>query len=182
MALITRVSRLFRADVNAVLDRMEEPEILLKQAVREMEEALDKEQRQLRLLEINLKQLDSRRSDIEQRLASVNKELDLCFQSNNEVLARKLLKGMLESERYLEYLRRRQQEQQGAYQALNMRIDENRSRLESMRQKVALFSTPEMDEEQRGGMNETDFMRQFTVSEDDVEVAFLREKQRRAQS
>ena len=40
MALITRVSRLFQADLHAVLDRIEEPEVLLKQAVREMEEEL----------------------------------------------------------------------------------------------------------------------------------------------
>ena len=30
MALINRVSRLFTADFNAVLDRIEEPELLLK--------------------------------------------------------------------------------------------------------------------------------------------------------
>jgi phage shock protein A len=36
MALITRVSRLFRADVNAVLDRIEEPASLLRQAVLDM--------------------------------------------------------------------------------------------------------------------------------------------------
>ncbi len=40
MALITRVSRLFQADFHAVLDRIEEPEVLLRQAVREMEEEL----------------------------------------------------------------------------------------------------------------------------------------------
>jgi phage shock protein A len=182
MALITRVSRLFRADVNAVLDRVEEPEILLKQAVREMEEALDKDEQRLRLLGINLKQLDSRRSDIAQRLESVTEELDLCFMSNNEVLARNLLKSRLESERYLDYLRRTGEQQQDAYKALNARIDENRSRLESMRQKLELFSTPDMAKGQRGGMTETDFMGQFAVSEDDVELAFLREKQRRSQS
>ena len=38
MALISRVSRLFTADVHAVLDRIEEPEVLLKQAIREMED------------------------------------------------------------------------------------------------------------------------------------------------
>ena len=40
MALITRVSRLFQADFHAVLDRIEDPEALLRQAVREMEEEL----------------------------------------------------------------------------------------------------------------------------------------------
>ena len=38
MALINRVSRLFKADFNAVLDQIEEPEQLLKQAIRDMED------------------------------------------------------------------------------------------------------------------------------------------------
>ncbi|MES9848615.1 MAG: PspA/IM30 family protein, partial [Candidatus Thiodiazotropha sp.] len=60
MALITRVSQLFRADVNAVLDRMEEPEILLKQAVRDMEEALTKDDHRVKVIELELKQVASR--------------------------------------------------------------------------------------------------------------------------
>ena len=34
MPLINRVSRLFRADLHAVLDRIEEPDVLLRQAAR----------------------------------------------------------------------------------------------------------------------------------------------------
>ncbi|MEE8161016.1 MAG: PspA/IM30 family protein [Acidobacteriota bacterium] len=41
MAITNRIRRLFHADVNAVLDIIEEPEAILKQAIREMQEALD---------------------------------------------------------------------------------------------------------------------------------------------
>ncbi|OOZ38928.1 hypothetical protein BOW53_13550 [Solemya pervernicosa gill symbiont] len=50
MALINRVTRLFRADMHAVLDRIEEPEVLLRQSIREMEEALADDEQQLRQL------------------------------------------------------------------------------------------------------------------------------------
>jgi phage shock protein A len=40
MALLNRVSQLFKADFNAVLDQIEEPEQILKQAVRDMEDEL----------------------------------------------------------------------------------------------------------------------------------------------
>jgi phage shock protein A len=180
MALITRLSRLFRADFNAVLDRMEEPEILLKQALREMEEALAKDQQQVKWIELELKQLESRYHDIERRLKPVSEELDLCLESGNEALARTLLKRKLESSRYLDYLDRRREEQQEACQTLHRRIEENRSRLESMQQKAALFTRP--DEEAHPVWYEPDFRGQFTVTEDDVEIALLGEKQRRAQS
>ena len=45
MALITRVARLFRADFHAVLDRVEEPDILLRQAIREMEDDLARDEK-----------------------------------------------------------------------------------------------------------------------------------------
>jgi phage shock protein A len=182
MALITRVSQLFRADVNAVLDRMEEPEILLKQAIRDMEEALIKDDQRVKVIELELKQIVSRRSELEQRLDQVTEELDLCFDTGNEALARTLLKRKLESERYLDYLARKLREFQEAGETLKKRIDENRSRLESMRQKAELLTDSDSEESQRNTWNEQDFMHQFAVNEDDIELAFLREKQRRSQS
>ena len=49
MALINRMSRLFTADVHAVLDRIEEPDVLLRQAIREMEEALERSEHDVRM-------------------------------------------------------------------------------------------------------------------------------------
>ena len=92
MALITRVSRLFRADIHAVLDRMEEPELLLKQAVREMEQ-----------------QIAGRRHDLGQRLQETQEEMDLCFDTGNESLLRALLKRKLETERFAKFLDRKQE-------------------------------------------------------------------------
>ena len=43
MALINRVSRLFKADFHAVLDQLEEPEQILKQAIRDMEDDMQDE-------------------------------------------------------------------------------------------------------------------------------------------
>ena len=40
MELINRIARLFKADFHAVLDQIEEPEALLRQAIRDMEDEL----------------------------------------------------------------------------------------------------------------------------------------------
>ncbi|MGH8626524.1 MAG: PspA/IM30 family protein [Gammaproteobacteria bacterium] len=50
MALITRVARLFRSDLHVVLDRVEEPEVLLRQAIREMEEELSSDEQRIKLM------------------------------------------------------------------------------------------------------------------------------------
>ena len=62
MALITRVSRLFQADFHAVLDRIEEPEVLLRQAVREMEEELARDEQHSKVLHHEQGQLTTRES------------------------------------------------------------------------------------------------------------------------
>ena len=68
MALITRLSRLMRADLHAVLDRVEEPEVLLRQALREMQEELARDQQRQRLLGRERDQLDARAAELEQAL------------------------------------------------------------------------------------------------------------------
>ncbi|MEL0585501.1 MAG: PspA/IM30 family protein [Candidatus Thiodiazotropha sp. (ex. Lucinoma kazani)] len=71
MALITRVSRLFQSDLHAVLDRIEEPEALLRQAVREMQEALDRDAHQAKLLKREQAQLVVRQADLKRSLAEI---------------------------------------------------------------------------------------------------------------
>ena len=86
MALITRVSRLFQADFHAVLDRIEEPEILLHQAVREMEEALAREEQRSKVLQHEQRQLINREANLKQSLHDIEEELDTCFEAGNDVI------------------------------------------------------------------------------------------------
>ncbi len=99
MALINRMSRLFTADVHAVLDRIEEPDVLLKHAVREMEEELARSELQVRALEHEHGMLGERQRKTHAVLAELGEQLDVCFASGNDELARKVLKRRLETER-----------------------------------------------------------------------------------
>ena len=76
MALISRVTRLFRADFHAVLDRVEEPDILLRQAIREMEEDLNRDEQAYRGHERDREQLAKRESEFQQLTRSLAEELD----------------------------------------------------------------------------------------------------------
>ncbi|MGH8514681.1 MAG: PspA/IM30 family protein, partial [Gammaproteobacteria bacterium] len=86
MALITRVSRLFRSDLHAVLDRIEEPEVLLRQAIREMEEDLSSDEQRIKLMKHEQGQIAGRLSDLDQQLAEIEEQLDVCFASKKEDL------------------------------------------------------------------------------------------------
>ncbi len=177
MALITRISRLFRADAHAVLDRLEEPDVLLAQAVREMEAVLSQDEQRLRRLVQQERQLCARITDTEARLNRANEEMEVCFRAGNDDLARAVVRRRLEAERFAETLTRHREELAVKIGSLRQRIDDNRAQLETTRRKAEVLSpaeTTEADSEWRRN--------EISVRDDEVEVAFLREKQRRRSS
>ena len=175
MALITRLSRLFRADMHAVLDRIEEPQQLLQQAIREMEEALHQEEQQLKLLEHEQGELRRRLQGLSQGLEKSEEELDLCFESNREELARNIIKRRLETERHGTLLAQKGEALAAQMTQLKPRIEQHRDELQGMRQKAEFLSSERGPAASGPGV-------EVVIRDDEVEVAFLREKQRRMPS
>lgn len=178
MALITRISRLFRADFNAVLDRIEEPDVLLKQALREMEEDLHSDKQQLKFLEKESVQIETKINDIEKTIEQVNLELDICFDSNETELAKSQVKRKLEIQRYEKHLKSKLESKSTKISELKIRIQENKSRFTVMQQKLELLidEEPQVDgDTYYSNINEV-------IKDDDIEIAFLREKQARSAS
>ena len=178
MALITRVSRLFQADFHAVLDRIEEPEVLLRQAVREMEEELARDEQRNRMLTHEQRQLVIREKEIRQSLHEIEEELDTCFEAGNDDLARTCIRRRLEMLRLEKELSRKHGAASETLEELNSRLNENRARLESMRQKAELLAGENARDQSADNWHIPD----ITVRDEDVEVAFLREKQHRSRS
>jgi phage shock protein A len=178
MALITRVSRLFQADFHAVLDSIEEPEVLLRQAVREMEEELARDEQRSKVLHHEQGQLIARETDLEQSLHDIGEQLDVCFESGNDDLARACIKRKLEAQRLCKGLSRRRQALQEMLGELDTRLRENRGHLEGMRQKAELLAVESASARPADSWTLPD----ISVRDEDVEVAFLREKQHRSRS
>ena len=178
MALITRVSRLFQADFHAVLDRIEEPETLLRQAVREMEEELARDKQRNKLLAHEQRQLISRENELKQSLHDIEGELDTCFEAGNDELARACIKRQLEAQRFGKNLSRKRAALTETLDDLDTRLRENQSQLESMQQKAELLA----EESARARPADSWSIPDISVRDEDVEVAFLREKQHRSRS
>lgn len=184
MALINRISRLVKADFHAVLDQIEEPEQLLKQAVREMEDDLADSEQRLIVCAHDQEALADRKSELEGSIAEIDGQLDLCFESDKEDLAKNLIKKKLEAERVLKRLNSRYSANEKYLEEQRAKIDENRATLESLRQKAELFAhhAPSRSD---GGSEFDDIAwmaREMAVGDDEVEIAFLRERNARNSS
>jgi phage shock protein A len=179
MALITRVARLFRADLHAVLDRLEEPETLLRQALREMEEAQGRDEQRLKLLDQALAQAATRAADLRETLAAAEAQLAACLRAGQDDLARAVIRRRLEAEQALKALTRRRAELEAAHTELAARVREDRSRLEAMRQKVEVLAEPDAVAHPSRPWEDLGLGAHVGVQAADVELALLAAKQSR---
>ena len=175
MALITRLSRLFQADFHAVLDRIEEPDIQLRQAVREMEFDLQQDEQALALLQHESEQLVVSIDESKAKIDAFDEELDLCFAAKKDDLARDLIRRKLETETFLQDNEKRLNGINVSIEKLQQRIKQHRHPFDNMQQKLALLveeNTPGSYAEKPGA----------NIRTEDIEIAYLREKQKRAAS
>ena len=184
MALINRVSRLFKADFHAVLDQIEEPELLLKQAIRDMEDDLAATEQRINLCAHDQEALHVRKSELEISISEFDAQLDLCFESKKDDLAKNLIRKKLEAERLLKRLHAKHAANEKYLAQQRTMLDENKATLEGLRQKAELFAqrTPA----HQGYASEFDdiawMAREMTVGDEEVEIAYLREKSLRSAS
>ena len=139
MALVTRLSRLFQADFHAVLDRIEEPDIQLKQAVREMHLALDQDKQRLALLQHESDMLSKAATKTGSTLQAFDEELDICLAAKKDELARDLIRRKLLNEKQLLSFNQRSQSIDSQTERLATQIDEQCQQLASMKQKLELL-------------------------------------------
>jgi phage shock protein A len=180
MALINRVSRLFKADFHAVLDQIEEPEQVLKQAIRDMEDELQAAEQRIGSCAQECELLSVRQAELAGSVKEISGQLDLCFESDKDELARGLIRKKLEAERILKRLNGKL-DANAAFLAEQRRLlDENRSTLDSLRQKSEVFSRRSCTQQPGSDFEDSSWLaRDMHVSDDEVEIAFLHEQSER---
>jgi len=176
MALITRLTRLFEADFHAVLDRIEEPELQLRQAVREMQFALDQSRQRSKLLQHEAGQLDKAAAASSAAVETLDQELDICLAAKKDDLARDLVRRKLAVEKQLQAIQRQAETVDAQRRDLDREIEEQGQQLSAMKQKLDLLVG--RDETAAG----SGFAAPDAIRDEEIEIALLREKQRRAKS
>jgi phage shock protein A len=184
MALINRISRLFKADFHAVLDQIEEPGALLKQAIRDMEDDLASTEQRIAFCVHDQEALSVRISEFEEAVTEFEVKLDLCFESDKDDLAKTLIRKRLEAERLLKRLNANHVTNARYLSEQETMLKQNNATLEGLRQKAELFA--QRAPAHTDGNSEFDdiawMTREMTVGDDEVEIAYLREKSLRSES
>lgn len=114
MNVIKRIQRLIAANVNALLDQAEDPEVMVRQIIREMEESIIELRRETVRAVARHKQLQRQVSATRELVADLEGKARLALARNDEALAREAVARKLHTARAVEVL---EQEQAAADQA-----------------------------------------------------------------
>jgi phage shock protein A len=179
MTLITRITRLFKADLHSLLDDLEEPQEVIKQAIRDMEEEIATHERRLAELHAVAQRLRRETQELTVARQEIETHIALCFAADNEALARNLIRQRLEMTRRARGLARAQDETQTQSDALATRIATHKAQLATVVQRLKTY---EDTRPSQPGTSSTwaPFQSGSVITDDEVEVAFLEEKQRRS--
>lgn len=170
MTVLSRMARLFRADLHGLLDQIEEPDLLLKQALREMEAEHRVLTDQADTLQRQNARLQQSRQRQQQELAQLQDDLALCLAQHNDDLARALLRKQLVLQRNLEDCALQLEANQKQHQRVATQIEQQRSELERIRQQAQQLDA------NKSGMGPSVTTALDTVTDAEVEVALLRAK------
>lgn len=181
MLIINRLKRLLRADVHAVLDLIEEPEATLKQAIREMEEALDQKRVQVNKTQTTIDGLRSGAAELDEELAAAADDLQLCLREGAEELGRKTVARKLALQKRKRLLEQRLEELEKVREELSRELDFQQGQLESIQEKARIF-TPGKPEDSPFVAAEailqkaesSTVRREPTVSDEEVELEWMR--------
>ncbi|MCO7222812.1 PspA/IM30 family protein [Pleionea sp. CnH1-48] len=176
MTLLRRISTLFKADMHAMLDHIEDPQALLQQSLREMDAVIQEQLHKQQSLEKDCLRLNKQIEATRSELSRYEEELDLCFAQQQDELAKNIVARKLTAELRLQTGLRQLEESEAQQEELVKRLAEMQQQYRQLQQQAEVF----VDE----AAKETVTSENLGVALDAhaIEVAFLKEKQKRANS
>jgi phage shock protein A len=126
MALLTRIIRLFKADIHGVMDQIEDQGLLLKQHLRDMEASLIQKETQLKQMGIARDQVQQEFQKGKKETDNLESDLEVAIKKDRDDIARMLIKK-------LKPLTRIQSERRSHIDLLNHEMGQFKENLEQQR-------------------------------------------------
>lgn len=182
MSILTRVSRLFKADMHGIIDAMEEPEAILRQAVREMEEEIAKSEAHIKRLGRQKERLEKTREDFNKELQELEQEIGFCLDENNEILAKSLIRKKLEVDQWLKEIAIQLCCVNDEIIVTSEELSERKDKLKSITDKQGVFAGRNINGWAKSLDRSRGAERCTTITQEEVELEFLHQMQRRAKN
>lgn len=139
MGILSRMLRLCKADVHGVMDQLEDKNLLLKQAMREMEESLKAKENQLAQISGRCRQIE-RDIDIRREEAKkMEKDLELAVSREKDDIARMLIRKRRGLQNSCDQLTRQMAVLEEEREALSETLNRQRLQYDQLKIKAGAF-------------------------------------------
>ena len=179
MAILTRVSRLLAADLHAVIDRLEEPQAQLQQAIREMQQLTTQLAQEQQRSQAKLHSLAEQQLKLTAQQATTQQELELCLDAAQDKLARAVVRRSLQLDALLDQLNAELELTQAQHENRAELLAEHQTHLEALTTQANMLQGSFSDAPNSSGSANHGGP---GITEAQIDIALLAHQQRRARS
>ena len=178
MGIMTRVVKIFKADVHGVMDQLEDQGLLLKQHLRDMAEALNLKEVKLNKMHLSRKQAQQEYDKYKQQSKAQEQDLAVAIQKKKDDIARMLI-------RKINPLNSLRDELAGHLRTLDEEISHCKDHLDQQRlqyerlkhQSVDFFHKTRMQEWQNDLAEKVPAGNYGELSDEEIELELLKRKE-----
>lgn len=168
--IINRFSKLITADIHALLDSVEDPELTLRQAVRDMDQMIRDNEQTLARIDARTGERTALTTTLNRQVEGFDAQLDLCFANDDDDLARHVVGKKLAVTQKLDELDR----QNEAELSERVRLVESLSEQRAVLGEIRLKAEARLDKPAAPVA-----LRSTQMAEKDIDLALLQERHRR---
>jgi phage shock protein A len=136
---MTRITRIFKADIHGVMDQLEDQGLLLKQHLREMEEALHRHDAELKKKMLLRKQAQLEYDNYRQQCDALEQDLTAAIEKNRDEIARMLIKKVKPIEELSAEFKRRIGTLNEDINRFENHLNQQRLRYEQLKQRSVIY-------------------------------------------
>jgi len=168
MTLLGKIKRLISADAYAIVDELEEPKRLLTHSLREMDEELEKIKDELRIEDVQKKDIEAKMARLEIESQTCENKISLAMSEKREDLAKKMIRKQLTMNQHLKSLQDKLEVCKKNYQRLSDNYEEKKTIFEDLKLQASSIVWPEVRD------NVSDQSIQTHDIESEIELEFMR--------
>lgn len=139
MGIMTRCMRIWKADVNGVMDQLEDRGLLLKQSLRDMEDELGRKEHDLKRMRMRMEQAQQECGRYDDEIDKLEQDLEVAVAKEKDDISRMLIKKLILFRKYRGALDSRRQALDGEISRQQELIAEQRLQYEEIAIKSGEF-------------------------------------------
>jgi len=133
MGIFSRLNRVIKANLNALIDEAEDPDKLIGQTVADMKSALGRARKELIEATGSARRLDKKEKELEAEAQDWERKAVLALEQDDENLAREALRRKARSSKEAQVVRARAAEQATAAEAMKTQLERIEGKLDDLK-------------------------------------------------